>query len=108
MVEVAKRLGMSDKRLYLWVRLAQQQQCGQWRKRTSQDRSVPTQGGAQKGQRGASHPRKGRHVLCQAVRVKYAFVAEHQSQFRLSSMCRVLHIQPKPDAPDFEVSDCNR
>ena len=25
-VEVAKRLGMSDKSLYLWVRLAQQQQ----------------------------------------------------------------------------------
>ena len=26
MVDVAKRLGMSDKSLYLWVRLAQQQQ----------------------------------------------------------------------------------
>ncbi len=25
-VDVAKRLGMSDKRLYLWVRLAQEQQ----------------------------------------------------------------------------------
>ena len=27
-VDVAKRLGMSDKSLYLWVRLAQQQQRG--------------------------------------------------------------------------------
>ena len=37
--------------------------------------------------------KKVRHVLCQTVRVKYAFMAEHQAQFCRHSMCRVLLVQ---------------
>jgi putative transposase len=36
--------------------------------------------------------KKGRRVLCQSIRVKYAFIKEHRSEFRLSSMCRVLKV----------------
>ena len=32
-------------------------------------------------------------MLCQVVRVKYAFMAEHKDRSRLHSMCRVLRIQ---------------
>jgi len=93
-VDVAKRLGVSDKSLYLWVRLTKEQQglgSGETAnlrgevsrlkaelKRTSEERDIL---------------KKGRNVLCQAVRVKYAFMAEHHGQFRLSSMCRVLRVQ---------------
>ena len=63
------------------------------RNKPAQGRGIPTQSGTQKSPRGARHPKKGRNVLCQAVRVKYAFMAEHRGQFRLSGMCRVLHVQ---------------
>ena len=36
--------------------------------------------------------KKGRGVLCQAVRVKYAFIRNHEQEFRVRSMCRVLGV----------------
>ena len=33
-----------------------------------------------------------RSVLCQVVRVKYAFIQTHRREFRLASMCRVLRV----------------
>jgi hypothetical protein len=50
-------------------------------------------GRAQAGDRGARHPKKGRRVLCQGVRAKYAFMQAHLGEFRAASMCRVLGVQ---------------
>lgn len=50
-------------------------------------------GRAQAGDRGARHPKKGRGVLCQEVRAKYAFMQAHLDEFRVTSLCRVLGVQ---------------
>nr|WP_210543235.1 IS3 family transposase [Rhodoferax sp. PAMC 29310] len=93
-VDVAKRLGMSDKSLYLWVRLAQQQQgVGSGENASLKAEVSRLKAELKRANEERDIPKKGRNVLCQTVRVKYAFMAAHQSQFRVSSMCRVLRIQ---------------
>ncbi|MBU0747015.1 MAG: IS3 family transposase [Gammaproteobacteria bacterium] len=93
-VDVAKRLGMSDKSLYLWVRLAKEQSSAGGVE-TSQLKAEVSRLKAElkRANEERDIPKKGRNVLCQAVRVKYAFMTEHKGQFRLSSMCRVLRVQ---------------
>ncbi|AYM97125.1 IS3 family transposase [Acidovorax sp. 1608163] len=93
-VDVAKRLGMSDKSLYLWVRLAKEQSSAGGAE-TSQLKAEVSRLKAElkRANEERDIPKKGRNVLCQAVRVKCAFMAEHKGQFRLSSMCRVLRVQ---------------
>ena len=36
---------------------------------------------------------KGRRVLCQGVKAKYAFMQALLGEFRMTSMCRVLGVQ---------------
>ncbi|WP_371414362.1 IS3 family transposase [Acidovorax sp. 1608163] len=93
-VDVAKRLGMSDKSLYLWVRLAKEQSSAGGAE-TSQLKAEVSRLKAELKRANEERDilKKGRNVLCQAVRVKCAFMAEHKGQFRLSSMCRVLRVQ---------------
>jgi hypothetical protein len=40
-------------------------------------------------------------VLCQGIQVKYVFIREHRSEFRVRSMCRVLRVHPS----GFYVAD---
>ena len=42
--------------------------------------------------RGARHPKKGRGVLCQKRGVKDAFIRDHDPEFRVAAMCRVLEV----------------
>ena len=84
---------MSDKSLYLWVRLAKDQRGVD----NSENATLKAEVSRLKAQlKRANEERdilkKVRHVLCKAVRVKYVFMAKHQSQFRLHSMCRVLRV----------------
>ena len=55
-------------------------------------RGAASQSRASPGDRGARHPKKGRSVLCQGVRAKYAFMRAHRHEFRLCAMCRVLKV----------------
>ncbi|WP_277540856.1 IS3 family transposase [Polynucleobacter sphagniphilus] len=91
--EVAGRLGVPVGLLYTWSRKlkgpdeqpiedvkALQAEMAKLKaelRRTTEERDIP---------------KKGRRVLCQSVRVKYAFIKEHRDEFRLSSMCRVLKV----------------
>lgn len=58
----------------------------------------PTRSGNKKGtgacHRGARHPKKSDRVFRQRCKVKYAFVAQHQQQFSVWTMCRLLRIHP--------------
>ena len=94
-VTVAKRLGMSDRSHYLWARLTKKHfGVG------SAKNAFPKAGvsGLKAELKRANEVRdilkKGHHVLCQTVKMKYAFLAEHTSPFRLHSMCRVLQVWP--------------
>jgi hypothetical protein len=40
--------------------------------------------------RRARHSKKGRRVLCRAIRVKYAFIKSQESQHSVRRMCRLL------------------
>src|SRR5690606_3208011 len=57
-------------------------------------RVAPAQVGASPGHGGARHSKESRGVLCQAVRVKYAFMRDHEREFRVRTMCRVLDVHP--------------
>ncbi|WP_420794735.1 IS3 family transposase [Methylotenera mobilis] len=92
-VEVSKRLGVSDKSLYAWLKQSQQddlpnakdlvalklelQRMKAELKRTTKERDIL---------------KKAAGVLCQTVRLKYAFIDQHRQQFQLISMCRVLKV----------------
>jgi len=42
--------------------------------------------------RGTRHFTKGRRVLCQGTRVRYAFVNDHAKEHGIATMCRVLDV----------------
>lgn len=91
--DVANRLGISIRSLYAWRRQyanpsatpAAIDQASELRRVKSELRRVTEERDILK---------KGRGVLCQAVRVKYAFMRDHEQEFRLRSMCRVFGLQP--------------
>ncbi|WP_113066196.1 IS3 family transposase [Oleiagrimonas sp. MCCC 1A03011] len=92
--EVADRLGITTHSLYAWIRRhgetngaahGASDQAAELRRVKAELRRVTEE---------RDIPKKGRRVLCQAVRVKYAFMKDHAHQFRLRAMCRVLGLHP--------------
>ena len=75
--DVAKRLTISEGVLYIRV--------SKFRKA-----DAPVAGDLKAMQ--AEVTKLKRSVLCQVVRVKYAFIQTHRREFRLASMCRVLRV----------------
>lgn len=43
--------------------------------------------------RGALHLRKGRRVLCKAVRGRYAFIKRHEHEHSVRRMCEVMQLR---------------
>lgn len=91
---VASRLGISIHSLYAWRKQYANpsfthpvalDQASELRRVKSELRRVTEERDNQK---------KGRSVLCQAVRVKYALVLDHEQQFRLRSMFKVFGLHP--------------
>ncbi|WP_413688717.1 IS3 family transposase [Pseudomonas aeruginosa] len=94
-VDVAARIGIPKHTLYDWVQKAKKA-------------GKPAAGAAPTGTDSAEVRRlkaelrrvteerdilkKGRRVLCQGVRAKYAFMRAHIGEFRLVAMCRVLGV----------------
>jgi transposase-like protein len=82
-VEISRRLGVSDKSLYLWLRqgreqtspnaqdmVALKQELSRMKaelKRTTEERDIL---------------KKSRHVFCQVVRLKYVFIDQHRHEGR--------------------------
>ena len=55
-------------------------------------KSCPTQCCFKTCYRRTRYPKKGSTVLCQPPRVKYTFIDQHRTEFRLANMCRVLKV----------------
>ncbi|HET9395205.1 MAG TPA: IS3 family transposase, partial [Nitrospiraceae bacterium] len=90
--EVAQRLGVSIHSLYGWKR---QQGKGEVVRRVEQDQNAEVRRLKAELRRVTEErdiPKKSRRVLCQGVKVKYAFMKQHADEFRLAAMCRVLHV----------------
>ncbi|WP_341675998.1 IS3 family transposase [Niveibacterium sp. SC-1] len=92
--EVSARLGVSAHSLYQWIKRygvpavertkadadsAEIRRLKNELKRVTEERDIL---------------KKGRRVLCQAVRVKYAFIRAHQTQYAVRRMCKVLSVHP--------------
>ncbi|MCR5881409.1 IS3 family transposase [Rhizobacter sp. J219] len=92
--EVSTRIGVSQHSLYKWIKTygvpkpeqqAQATQAEELRrlkaelKRVTEERDIP---------------KKGRSVLCQAVRVRYAFIKAHDQQHSVRRMCKVMQVHP--------------
>nr|WP_143054575.1 IS3 family transposase [Massilia timonae] len=92
--EVAERLGVSIHSIYAWTkhysvpedeRKAQDAQADEVKrlkaelKRVTEERDILP---------------KGRGVLCQDVRVRYAFIHQHQAMFSVQRMCKMLKLHP--------------
>ncbi|NHQ84861.1 IS3 family transposase [Iodobacter sp. HSC-16F04] len=92
--EVAERLGVSGHSIYSWIKRyanpvpvsahtdLQQDEIRQLKaelRRVTEERDIP---------------KKGRRVLCQAVRVKYAFIREHQAVHPVRRLCRMMQVHP--------------
>ncbi|WP_181360122.1 IS3 family transposase [Stenotrophomonas panacihumi] len=93
-VDVAARIGIPKHTLYGWVQAAKKaapaaspavasdsaevRRLKAELKRVTEERDIL---------------KKGRRVLCQGVKAKYAFMRAHAREFRLVAMCRVLGVQ---------------
>src|SRR2546428_6686023 len=42
--------------------------------------------------RGARHPKQSRRVRCEGTAVRYEFIGQHHTQFRMAVLCRVLRV----------------
>ncbi|MQR02795.1 IS3 family transposase [Glaciimonas sp. GS1] len=93
-VEVSKRLGISDKSLYLWLK----QSRGKSNPAVQEDavalklEVTRLKAELKRATEERDILKKAAGVLCQTVRVKYAFIDAHRQLFRLISMCRVLKV----------------
>ncbi|MCR6687027.1 IS3 family transposase [Pseudoxanthomonas sp.] len=94
-VDVASRIGIPKHTLYGWVQTAKKtmpaagatvapSESAEIRRLKAELRRVTEERDILK---------KGRRVLCQGVRAKYAFMRAHAREFRLVAMCRVLGVQ---------------
>ncbi|WP_199100294.1 IS3 family transposase [Dyella sp. ASV21] len=94
-MEVADRLGVSSHSLYAWLR--ERGVSRDARKAQKEVDLVQENARLRAELRRAEEERdifkKGRRVLCQGIRAKYAFMQAHSRQFRLTTMCRVLKIE---------------
>lgn len=73
--DVAERLGVSAHSLYAWVKRYSKPQA-QRQQVDDQQAELRAWCRAQAGDRRARHPKKGRRVLCQGVRLKYAVISK--------------------------------
>ncbi|QWD31105.1 IS3 family transposase [Polynucleobacter paneuropaeus] len=90
--DVAARLGTSPHSLYAWInkygipaeqRLVQDDQLAKLKRLEAELRRVTEE---------RDIPKKGRRVLCQGVRLKYAFIKKHQHEHAIRTMCKVLRV----------------
>lgn len=94
MADVSARLGVIQHSLYQWIkarqmspdlRRAQGSQADEMRrlraelKRVTEERDIL---------------KNGRSVLCQAVRVKCAFIERHEHQHSVRRMCKIMTVHP--------------
>ncbi|WP_457468714.1 IS3 family transposase [Pseudomonas sp. TE21394] len=92
--DVAQRLGMSAHSLYAWIKLyskPQEQrqqdddQQAELRKLRAELKHVTEERDILK---------KGRRVLCQGVRLKYAFIKKHSTDYPVRRLCQTLKVHP--------------
>ncbi|BDB69368.1 hypothetical protein Cthiooxydans_17800 [Comamonas thiooxydans] len=78
--DVSARIGVSQHSLYKWIKV--------YAVPSSERQSQTSQAEELR------HPKKGRRVTCQAVRVRYAFIKQHEQVYSVRRMCKVMQVHP--------------
>ncbi|WP_371717158.1 IS3 family transposase [Limnobacter sp. 130] len=92
--EVSERLGVSSHSLYKWVNAVKPTETEQQRNELLEAKSeiLKLRSQLRRTEEERDIFKKGRKVLCKPARVKYQFINEHQQEFLVATMCRVLRI----------------
>ncbi|MCR3984537.1 IS3 family transposase [Aeromonas caviae] len=92
--EVAERLGVSSHSLYAWIRRYSQLDVQQQYDSSQQAEIRRLKAELRRVTDERDNLKKGRRVLCQAVRVRYAFIREHASTHPIRRLCRMMNVHP--------------
>ncbi|MGQ0689903.1 MAG: IS3 family transposase [Limnobacter sp.] len=92
--EVSERLGVSSHSLYKWVNAVKPSETEQQRNELLEAKSeiLKLRSQLRRTEEERDILKKAAKVLCKPARVKYQFINEHQQEFRVATMCRVLRI----------------
>ncbi len=92
--EVAERLGISSHSLYVWIKRYSQPEAQQQDDSSQQAEIRRLKAELRRVTDERDILKKGRRVLCQAVRVRYAFIQEHASAHPIRRLCRMMNVHP--------------
>ncbi|WP_312352227.1 IS3 family transposase [Pseudomonas sp.] len=92
--EVAQRLGMSVHSLYAWIKLYSKPQEQRQQDDDQQAELRKLRAELKRVTEERDILKKGRRVLCQGVRLKYAFIKTHSTDYPVRRLCPTLKVHP--------------
>lgn len=91
--EVAGRLGTTTHSLYAWMKRYGEPNPWQVNKVVDQAEIAKPKADLRRVTEERDIRKKGRRVLCQRRRVKYALIRDHRSVFSVRAMCRIFKVR---------------
>ncbi|WP_116562216.1 IS3 family transposase [Pseudomonas sp. URIL14HWK12:I12] len=92
--DVAQRLGMSVHSLYAWIKLYSKPQELRQQDDDQQVELRQLRAELKRVTEERDNLKKGRRVLCQGVRLKYAFIKKHSIDYPVRRLCQTLKVHP--------------
>ncbi|WP_097086856.1 IS3 family transposase, partial [Pseudomonas sp. URIL14HWK12:I9] len=92
--DVAQRLGMSVHSLYAWIKLYSKPQELRQQDDDQQVELRQLRAELKRVTEERDNLKKGRRVLCQGVRLKYAFIKKHSTDYPVRRLCQTLKVHP--------------
>ncbi|WP_312352181.1 IS3 family transposase [Pseudomonas sp.] len=92
--DVAQRLGMSVHSLYAWIKVYSKPQEQRQQDDDQQAELRKLRAELKRVTEERDNLKKGRRVLCQGVRLKYAFIKKHSTDYPVRRLCQTLKVHP--------------
>ncbi|WP_282361049.1 IS3 family transposase [Pseudomonas sp. PS01300] len=92
--DVAQRLGMSVHSLYAWIKVYSKPQEQRQQDDDQQAELRKLRAELKRVTEERDNLKEGRRVLCQGVRLKYAFIKQHADEYSIRRLCLTLKVHP--------------
>ncbi|WP_434968424.1 IS3 family transposase [Pseudomonas guariconensis] len=92
--EVAERLGMSVHSLYAWIKVYSKPQAKRQQDDDQQAELRKLRAELKRVTEERDNLKEGRRGLCQGVRLKYAFIKTHSTDYPVRRLCQTLKVHP--------------
>ncbi|WP_372239214.1 IS3 family transposase [Pseudomonas sp. DE0157] len=92
--DVAQRLGMHVHSLYAWIKVYSKPQEQRQQDDDQQAELRKLRAELKRVIEELRHLKKGHRVLCQGVRLKYAFIKKHSTDYPVRRLCQTLKVHP--------------